>query len=41
MTFYDIRIEFRNESNPSYDEMRRIVREEFEKEGWEFTEEGV
>ena len=41
MTFYDIRIEFKNKFDPSYNEMRRIVREAFEKEGWKFTSEGV
>ena len=41
MTFYEIRIEFRNETDPSYEEMQRIIREAFENEGWEFTVEGV
>lgn len=41
MTFYDIRIEFKNDKNPTYEEMRRIVRNAFEKEGWIFTVEGV
>ena len=41
MTFYEIRIEFRNETDPSYEEMQRIIREAFENEGWEFTSEGV
>ena len=41
MTFYDIRIEFRNKTDPSYARIRRLIREVFEENGWEFTSEGV
>lgn len=47
MTFYDIRIEFKQPSpvslkpNPTYRQMRAIIETAFLNAGWTLTEEGV